>query len=291
MPLDPRIAGVTRLIQGAMKPAPGTKRVLLAVLYGAICHFVFAAAVLCLITAMFFGMSKSLGAVPWPWAAAANLLLLLQFPLIHSALLTQRGRHLLRRLIPGSHGATLSTTTYATIASLQLIALFGFWTPSGIVWWQAEGSVFWILCAVYASTWILLMKSSFDAGLEVQSGALGWMSLLAGAKPVYPDMPVRGLFRVVRQPIYAAFALTLWTVPVWTPDQLALALALSGYCLAAPLLKEKRFHVAFGDRFQAYCAEVPYMIPGLRVRTRQKNAGMDLEAVPSAGSSKRRENQ
>jgi methanethiol S-methyltransferase len=58
-----------------------------------------------------------------------------------------------------------------------------------------------------------------------------------------------------------AFALTLWTVPVWTPDQLALALTLTAYCLLAPRLKERRFAARYGDRFHRYRAAVPYVLP------------------------------
>ena len=192
---------------------------------GALTHLAFAAGVLAMIVAMFFGLSESFGRVPWPWAALANAALIVQFPLVHSALLTGPGGRLLARLIPGPHGRTLATTTYALIASLQLLALFTLWTPSGIVWWRAEGAAFWAICTAYAASWLLLLKASFDAGAEVQSGALGWMSLMARIRPKFPDMPTRGLFRVIRQPIYVAFALTLWTVPVWTPDQLALASA------------------------------------------------------------------
>ena len=65
-------------------------------------------------------------------------------------------------------------------------------------------------------------------------------------------MPTTGLFRIIRQPIYVSFALTLWTVPVWTPDQLALAMALTAYCLLAPKLKENRFEKRYGMRFRAY---------------------------------------
>ena len=90
------------------------------------------------------------------------------------------------------------------------------------------------------------MKASYDAGAEVQSGALGWMSLAQNLKPVFPDMPTSGLFKVIRQPIYVSFALTLWTVPVWTPVQLAVALTLTAYCLLAPLLKERRFQARYG---------------------------------------------
>jgi protein-S-isoprenylcysteine O-methyltransferase Ste14 len=174
--------------------------------------------------------------------------------------------------MPGPYGKTLATTTYALIASLQLVALFLLWTPSGIVWWRAEGIAFWLVCCAYAASWLLLMKSSFDAGVEVQSGALGWMSLLGRIRPRFPDMPTKGLFRVIRQPIYVAFALTLWTVPVWTPDQLALALSLTAYCVLAPRLKERRFSARYGERFARYRESVPYMIPSVRDFRRNADA-------------------
>ncbi len=257
------MARLITLIRAALHPPPGVSRIALALTLGLICHTVFAAAVLAMIAAMFFGLSESLGRVPWPWALLANAALILQFPLGHSLLLTGPGGRWLARLIPGPHGATLATTTYAIIASVQLLALFALWTPSGIVWWRAEGAVFWAICAAYAASWLLLIKASFDAGAEVQSGALGWMSLLAKIRPVFPDMPTNGLFRVIRQPIYVAFALTLWTVPVWTPDQLALAVSYTAYCLLAPRLKERRFASRYGDRFDHYRATVPYAVPRL----------------------------
>jgi protein-S-isoprenylcysteine O-methyltransferase Ste14 len=258
---DPRIAGLWRLVLAALRPAPGVGRIVLALSMGTLTHLAFAAGVLAMIGAMFFGMSESLGRVPQPWAWAANAALIVQFPLVHSALLTKRGGRVLARLVPGPHGGTLATTTYALIASLQLLALFAFWTPSGIVWWRAEGAAFWVICTAYAGAWLLLLKASFDAGAEVQSGALGWMSLMARKAPRFPDMPTLGLFRIIRQPIYVAFALTLWTVPVWTPDQLLLAVSYTAYCLIAPRLKERRFAARFGDRFARYRAAVPYALP------------------------------
>jgi methanethiol S-methyltransferase len=261
---DPRIARLIALVSAASRPPPGARRIALALGLGAVCHAVFAAAVLAMIVAMFFGLSESLGTVPWPWAALANAALIVQFPLVHSLLLTPRGGRLLARALPGPHGATLATTTYALIASAQLLALFALWTPSGVVWWRAEGAAFWAVSTAYAASWLLLLKASFDAGAEVQSGALGWMSLMARRRPVFPDMPTDGLFRVIRQPIYVAFALTLWTVPVWTPDQLALAVSYTAYCLLAPRLKERRFEARYGERFRRYRARVPYALPRAR---------------------------
>lgn len=233
----------------------------LALVAGALCHGIFALAGLAMVAGLYTGLQTGFGTLPWPWAALANLALLVQFPLGHSVLLTQRGQGWLDRIGPAPHGRTLATTTYATIASLQLLALFTLWTPSGIVLWQAEGGLWWLMTGLFALSWILLTKASFDAGPEVQSGALGWTSLARGRKPVFPPLPVTGLFRIVRQPIYVSFALTLWTMPVWTLDQVVLATAYTAYCVGAPRLKERRMTRLFGADFEAYRARVPYWLP------------------------------
>jgi protein-S-isoprenylcysteine O-methyltransferase Ste14 len=236
-----------QLMGAALRPPPGKGRVALALGMGIVTHLAFAGGVLAMMIAMFNGMSATFGRIPQPWAWGVNALLILQFPLVHSLLLTRRGGRWLSRLIPGPHG-------------------------SGIVWWRAEGMVFWLIVTTYGLAWLMLTKASFDAGVEVQSGALGWMSLLARIKPRFPDMPTRGLFRVIRQPIYVAFALTLWTVPVWTPDQLFLAISYTAYCLLAPRLKERRFAARYGERFARYKNAVPYALPRLHRRGEDHNA-------------------
>ncbi len=205
----PRIARLLTLIRAALFPPRGTGRITLALALGLICHTLFAVAVLAMIVAMFFGLCESFAVLPWPWAALANMALIAQFPRGHSLLPTGPGERFLSRLIPGPHGATLATTTYAIIASAQLLALFALWTSSAIVWWRAEGKVFWAITSAYAASWLLLIKASLVARAEVQSGALGWLSLMARIRPVFPDMPMQGPFRLIRQPIYVAFALTL----------------------------------------------------------------------------------
>ena len=252
------------LVLGLIRMPPGLRRIGVAFAYGLMCHALFALAVGAMIVSMFFGMSESLGRVPEPWSYALNLVLVLQFPLIHSLLLSEWGSRLLNWAAPSGYAKILSTTSYAIIASVQLLILFTLWTPSGVVWWRAEGAVFYGFCVLYASSWLLLIKASYDAGAEVQSGALGWMSLAKDIKPVFPDMPTTGLFRIIRQPIYVSFALTLWTVPVWTPDQLAVAVTLTAYCLLAPRLKEARFEKCYGARFRTYQSQVPYALPRLK---------------------------
>ncbi|WP_273510493.1 methyltransferase family protein [Phreatobacter oligotrophus] len=277
------------LLAAALRPPPGRGRIVTALAFGLVVHAIFAAAVMAMIVAMYFGMSMSLGQVPAPWSHLCNGLLLLQFPITHSLLLSQRGGRLLNRAIP-VHGQTLSTTTYAIVASVQLLLLFAIWTPSGVIWWRAEGVLLGVISAAYAASWLLLLKASFDAGAEVQSGALGWMSLLANRRPLYPDMPTGGLFRFIRQPIYVAFALTLWTVPIWTPDQFVIAVTYTLYCLLAPKLKERRFAARYGARFEAYRSSVPYALPRLSGTKRpgapDGRAGHDPAAAGPPPSSK-----
>ncbi len=214
-----------------------------------------------MMVAMFFGMSRSLGALHAPWSWIANAALLTQLPLAHSALLTRRGRRLLTWLAPRGTGATLQTTTYATIAALQVLALFALWSPSGTIWWRAHGAALAVLVVLYATSWLLLGKSMMDAGLALQTGSLGWIALLRGRQAIYPAMPQTGLFRLTRQPIYVSFALTFFTVPTWTPDQLVIAVVFTAYCLFAPRFKEARYRRIYGPAFDDYARGVPYWLP------------------------------
>lgn len=232
--------------------------------YAALCHGLFAVGVGSMMAAMYYGMSRSLGTVPTPWNWLANVVLLVQFPLLHSLLLTARGRRVLARLAPPGTGQTLCTTTYAIVASVQIFAVFALWSPTGIIWWQARGSALVAMTVAYIAAWLLLLKAMADAGLGLQTGSLGWLALWRNREPRYPKMPVTGLFRVTRQPIYVAFALTLWTVPTWTPDQLTLAAAFTAYCVVAPRFKEARYRRTYGADFDAYARRVPYWLPWRR---------------------------
>ena len=124
---DPRIGRLISLVSAARRPPPGAGRIVLALGLGVLCHTLFAAGVLAMMAAMYFGLSRSLGTAPGLWAVGANAALIVQFPLVHSLLLTRRGGRL-TRLISGPHGITL-----AIITSAQLLALFAFRTSSGLV--------------------------------------------------------------------------------------------------------------------------------------------------------------
>ena len=237
-------------------------RKLLAVGIGLTTHVLFLLGVGWMTVSLFFGVQTGLGRLHGAAAWLANGALALQFPLLHSALLSVRGRRLLARAVPFGLGADLSTTTYAAFASVQLLVTFGLWSPSGIVWWMPHGAWLGLSCAAYAASWALLGKAMSDAGLSVQTGSLGWTSVVRNRPPRFPAFfPERGLFRLCRQPVYLAFALTLWTGPWASPDRLLLAVPWTLYCVLGPGWKERRYVALYGERYRSYQRRVPYWMP------------------------------
>lgn len=246
-----------------MKAWTPVRRRGIALGYGLLCHLSFLVAVTLMAVGLYTGMQSGQGQLSGWIAWLGNLALLAQFPLLHSWLLTAAGRNFLAKLAPRVWGKALVPTAYATIASWQLILVFVFWSPSDLVWSSPGGSSGWVPAVAFLLAWLFLGKALFDAGLGLQTGAIGWTAMWRGEQPRYPSMPERGLFRRCRQPIYLGFALTLWTGPVWTPDHLFLALLWTGYCIVGPKHKEQRFRQLHGEDFARYQSRVPYFIPRL----------------------------
>jgi hypothetical protein len=94
---------VDRLSPNSRQGLSRQQESLVAVFYGACCHVCFVAGVGTMMIMMFFGMSRSFGVLHAPWSYLANALLLAQFPLLHSMLLSRRGRRGLGP--PGATGA------------------------------------------------------------------------------------------------------------------------------------------------------------------------------------------
>ncbi|MCA8942829.1 MAG: isoprenylcysteine carboxylmethyltransferase family protein [Planctomycetes bacterium] len=232
-----------------------------AILAGLLCHGGFLFAVGAMAWALAGGMQTGLGRVPAPWASLANLGLALQFPLLHSVLLTSPGRALLGRCVPGARGRTLVVTTFVIVTSAQLAAVFLLWTPTGTVWYVPAGLSGVLSYTLFLASWMFLVRAIHDAGAGLQSGAIGWWALFRGRRPHFGGLPTEGLFRTCRQPIYLGFLLVLLTAPTRSADQLLLVLVWGPYCILAPRLKERRFLAIYGDEFAQYQRAVPYFVP------------------------------
>ena len=261
-----KIHGFIKLIHSALSPKAKGVNLIYGFAYGLTCHFLFGVAVIAMIFHMFYGMQKSLGNFEGTLAIITNGALLLQFPIVHSFLLSQRGQKILTSIGPKELASHLSTTSFTIVASLQLLALFMLWSPSKIVYDMPFEFLVYLLTVLYFLSWILLIFATIDAGLEVQSGALGWISVLTNKSPVFPPLPTNGLYSVIRHPIYASFFLAVVTVPCWTADQLIISFILGGYCVFAPILKDRRLIKRHGQNYIKYKNITPYMIPNKKLK-------------------------
>jgi Na+/H+ antiporter NhaC len=114
--IDP-LAAFTVLTYKTFLSFQFSKRWMVAITYGFFCHLIFTASVLAMLISMFFGMSQSIGNIPTPFYYGTNLLLLLQFPLAHSFLLSSKGRKYLLFFSPKDYSQTLASTVFALFAS------------------------------------------------------------------------------------------------------------------------------------------------------------------------------
>jgi protein-S-isoprenylcysteine O-methyltransferase Ste14 len=239
------------------------RRIALAAGMGLATHASFLAAVGSMSWSLATGMRAGLGRVDGAWGLVADLVLALQFPVIHSWLLSARGARWLAPARLGEVGRTLSTSSFALAASMQVLATFWLWTPSNVVLHRAGGLELTLQPLLVASAWIFLAKAIRDDDSRVQSGFLGWSSLLRGRQPCYRGFPRHGLYSASRHPIYLGFLMCLWVGPVLTFDKLLLGTIWSGYCVLGPRLKERRYLVRYGEPYSRYRASVPYLLPRL----------------------------
>ena len=244
-----------------MSPA---KRIAVALAWGFAAHAAFAVAVGAMVIALYDGLRTGYGTLTGVSAWLANLALLAQFPLLHSWLLSASGRRWLARLAPAEFARELAPTNFALIGSLQVLATFALWSPTGIVLHEASGAGLWLFRALFAASWIFLVKALYDAGLGLQTGSIGWTAVLRARPVEYGPFPTQGLFKSCRQPVYLGFALTLWTSPVHTLDGLVLAFAWTAYCVLGPLHKEARYLRIYGERFATYRQSIPYLLPRIK---------------------------
>jgi protein-S-isoprenylcysteine O-methyltransferase Ste14 len=193
-----------------------------------------------------------------------NLVLLVQFPLLHSFFLSKKGQKILSRISP--LGSDMSTTTFALLSSLQLMAVFGLWTPASSVWFSPHGTVLVLWSVCFAAAWIFLAKAIVDSNLALHSGFLGWSAIVRDKKPNFAPPVERGCLKKIRQPIYLAFALILFLGPTWSFDHFVFASIWGTYCVVGPLLKERRIRERYASWYADYRKRVPYMLPRIRSR-------------------------
>lgn len=191
-------------------------------------------------------------------AILINVSLLAGFSLQHSVMARPGFKRWWTSLVP----APIERSTYVLVSSAVTFALCLGWQPLPGVWWSA-GSVLaqGLWWAGFALGLAVLLGASFHIDHFDLLGLRQTWCLLRDRQASPPPFLVRGLYRLVRHPIYVGWLLLFWCTPVMRTDHLLLAAGMTVYVVAAIRLEERDLVVEHGRLYESYQRAVPALVP------------------------------
>ena len=183
-----------------------------------------------------------------------DLLLALQFCVIHSVILLPRIRERLTwKLIPSPfYGCFFCIATCAC-----LLATIAGWGRHQSVLWELAGwpRTFMNLC--FAGSWIALFYSLSLTGLGYQTGLTPWLYWLRNRPAPRRAFHPVGAYQWLRHPIYLSFLGLIWFTPDMTLDHAILTGVWTVYVFVGSYLKDQRLIHYLGDSYRHYQSQVP----------------------------------
>lgn len=190
-----------------------------------------------------------------PGALVVNAALFGAFALHHSVMARQRAKAWLARYVAPS----LERTLYVCVSSALLVVVCVLWRRVPGVVYVLDGPA-WLLGALAQTAGVALTAAG---AARVDPLELAGVRQARGDHTA-PILTAAGPFRIVRHPIYLGWILIVFGAPVMTVDRLAWASISSAYLVAAIPWEERSLRAAFGEAYQAYCAQVRWrLIPGV----------------------------
>jgi protein-S-isoprenylcysteine O-methyltransferase Ste14 len=125
-----------------------------------------------------------------------------------------------------------------------------------------------VLWAVYAAGWAVAVSSTFlISHFDLFGLRQAWLHA-RHARYSPPPFTERGLYRRIRHPLMAGFAVVFWSAPTMTAGHLLFAATATGYILAGIAFEEHDLIQSLGETYTAYRARVPALIPVPSLRRR-----------------------
>lgn len=239
----------------------------IALAYGALCYLVFFVTFLYAIgfvgdfltpTSLDRGMA---GSAATAWLVDIGLLAL--FAVQHSGM----ARHEFKRWLAGWFPKSTERSTYVLVSSLVLALLFWQWrTLPGAVWNAESPWVYWLLYAVFACGWFVVLTSTFVID---HCDLFGLRQVWARARRREyrpPEFKDHFYYRLIRHPLMLGFFIAFWAIPYMSVGHLLFSVATTGYILVALQLEERDLVAFHGEDYQRYREEVPMLCPWPRPR-------------------------
>ena len=233
--------------------------------YGVVCHLLFLAVFAWM--ALFVGglvleHTIDSGAAGFSWRAALiDLGLIAGFGVQHSVMARPRFKAWWTRFVP----AEIERSTYVLASNAVVIALLLLWEPFGPTIWDvrapAARTALWVL---FGAGWVLIpLVSLLINHFDLFGTRQVWLHFRG--RP-YSYLPFRtpGLYRFIRHPLYAGWAIAFWATPTMSAGHLLFAAGMTLYMLLAIPFEERDLVAVHGSSYERYRGEVPALLPRLR---------------------------
>jgi len=155
----------------------------------------------------------------------------------------------------------LSYSVVSVVTLLPVLILTG--VLPGKTIWNAEGATAGLLSATRALAVLGLTIALLQIDALRFLGVKDAVAYFHGrALPLPPErLATRGVYRIVRHPLYLFGLIALWSSPVMTETALGFAIGVTIYVAVGSILEERKMARLFGPEYEAYRQAVPWLIP------------------------------
>lgn len=187
------------------------------------------------------------------WDALLSLFFFIQ----HSGMVRKNFRRHVKRIFPPHYDIAI----YAIASGIALAIVVVFWQSSGtdILILQGVPRTIASICGVIGVILFVLGAKSLRPFDPLGIGPI--KAHLRDVKYQHGPIVIRGAYRWMRHPLYAAVLIMFWANPDVTADRLLFNVLWTVWICVATLLEERDLSDEFGDAYLQYKKTVPMLIP------------------------------
>ncbi len=182
-----------------------------------------------------------------------DLILALQFALVHSWMLFPATRKRLTKAIP----QPFYDSVFCFVTCLSLVVLFANWQSSATLIWNFDGVGRVLMRAGFYASWVALFYSLYLTGLGYQTGWTPFYFWLRKQPAPRREFKPHGAYRIFRHPVYLSFLGLVWFTPQMSLDHAVLTAVWTIYIFYGSMLKDRRLVHYLGNVYRHYAADVP----------------------------------
>jgi protein-S-isoprenylcysteine O-methyltransferase Ste14 len=195
------------------------------------------------------------------------LLAMLVFAAVHSLLATLIFKGWLRERIGERAYEGFYRLAYNIFAALNLLPIA--WLAAaypGSTLWSIDGAGQWVLLVLQLVGFVGFALSLVQIDFGRFAGISQALAYLTGKPLPLPEegLQVRGVYALVRHPLYLFSLILIWSLPVLTESTLALNIAITLYFVIGSWFEERRMVALFGQAYIDYQQRVPWLLRGVR---------------------------